>query len=475
MIDYFINDESEIRKISFSFGDHIHFKCITCGSPVKRTYKGKSSFANIRLLCRNCKAKETKTERYGDPYYFNHEKGRKTMIERYGVPYSGMSSELLAKMNDTKEKRYGDPNYTNKEQCKLTWKNKSKKEIQDIVNQIKQTKSDRYGDPYYFNREKGRKTMIERYGVPYSGMSQELFAKTCDTKLKEYGDPYYHNMDQMKKTNLEKYGVEFILQSEKKRNECSTTMIERYGVPYSGMSQELFAKTCDTKLKEYGDPYWTNQDKICKTYIDRYGAYRPQNYKYSFYGLLFDSAWELAVWIYCIDHNIPIIREPCSFKYFDMYNKSCDYIPDFMIGGKLVEIKGSQFLKPDGTMYFPYNKKKVDGKWVKITPEEKAYKDDLFERKHQCGLANGVEFWKESECAKYIEYCNLVYPGWNIVFRKNNPLNPSYLCGPIINPGFFQSQSFFLISTIGVTPFDIKQEEKYAPITGKGLTPFDIK
>ena len=395
MIDYFINDESEIRKISFSFGDHIHFKCITCGSPVKRTYKGKSSFANIRLLCRNCKAKETKTERYGDPYYFNHEKGRKTMIERYGVPYSGMSSELLAKMNDTKEKRYGDPNYTNKEQCKLTWKNKSKKEIQDIVNQIKQTKSDRYGDPYYFNREKGRKTMIERYGVPYSGMSQELFAKTCDTKL-----------------------------------------------------------------KEYGDPYWTNQDKICKTYIDRYGAYRPQNYKYSFYGLLFDSAWELAVWIYCIDHNIPIIREPCSFKYFDMYNKSCDYIPDFMIGGKLVEIKGSQFLKPDGTMYFPYNKKKVDGKWVKITPEEKAYKDDLFERKHQCGLANGVEFWKESECAKYIEYCNLVYPGWNIVFRKNNPLNPSYLCGPIINPGFFQSQSFFLISTIGVTPFDIKQERR---------------
>ena len=163
------------------------------------------------------------------------------------------------------------------------------------------------------------------------------------------------------------------------------------------------------------------------------------------------------------------------FEYKDFENNFHKYIPDFSINGKLVEIKGSQFFNSDGSMRFPYNKKKVNGEWINMTIEEKKYMDDLYERKHQCGLSNGVEFWKESDCKKYIDYCNTKYPGWNNIFRKDNFYNPSYWCYDIINIGYPQPQYYLPISQQGISLYDINKEDKYHFVKDKGLTPFDIK
>ena len=76
-------------------------------------------------------------------------------------------------------------------------------------------------------------------------------------------------------------------------------MTNRYGVPYSGMSKELSDKTNITKLKLYGTINVTR--------------------KYDYYGVFFDSSWELAVWIYCIDNNIPIIRNLYDINKEDKY------------------------------------------------------------------------------------------------------------------------------------------------------------
>lgn len=52
-----------------------------------------------------------------------------------------------------------------------------------------------------------------------------------------------------------------------------------------------------------------------------------------------DSSWELAYVMYCLDHNISIKRNTEKRQYV-YKNKTKNYIPDFLVEDKLVEIKG---------------------------------------------------------------------------------------------------------------------------------------
>lgn len=52
-----------------------------------------------------------------------------------------------------------------------------------------------------------------------------------------------------------------------------------------------------------------------------------------------DSSWELAYVIYCLDHSIDISRNNIIRKY-EYEGKIRKYLPDFIVNGKLVEIKG---------------------------------------------------------------------------------------------------------------------------------------
>lgn len=56
-------------------------------------------------------------------------------------------------------------------------------------------------------------------------------------------------------------------------------------------------------------------------------------------GIFCDSSWELAYVIYCLDHNIDIRRNTEKRQYV-WEDKVKSYIPDFIVGGNIVEIKG---------------------------------------------------------------------------------------------------------------------------------------
>lgn len=56
-------------------------------------------------------------------------------------------------------------------------------------------------------------------------------------------------------------------------------------------------------------------------------------------GYFCDSSWELAFVIYCLDHNMHIERNTEKRQY-TYNNKTKNYIPDFIVESKLVEIKG---------------------------------------------------------------------------------------------------------------------------------------
>ena len=63
-------------------------------------------------------------------------------------------------------------------------------------------------------------------------------------------------------------------------------------------------------------------------------------------------------------------------------------MPDFKVENKLYEIKGDQFLKPDGTWQCPYNH----------------LVDDVYEAKHQCLIKNNVNILYKEDYKKYLNY-----------------------------------------------------------------------
>ena len=317
------------------------------------------------------------------------------------------------------------------------------------------------------------KGMERKYGkgIKHAHQVPELHQKAYDTTCKRFNSDHPFSSPKMiskyKKGNIEKYGVEWSLQSPEVRKKANDKMLELYG------TENLFySKGFQESVKQY----WKNkygvenpsqvpeiQKKVREIINERYNGRTP-SVRYIYFGITFDSSWELAVWIYCIDHNIPIIREPVRFEYYDINNKCHYYIPDFSISGKLVELKGDQYFSSNRTMIYPYNTKKLSGTWIPMTDDEKKFMNDLYERKHQCGLANGVKFWCIDDVQHYLDYCNMMYPGWNIKYRINNVYNPSYWVGyfPII------------IKDNGFTPYNCDMKEKYTPIIGKGVSPFDI-
>lgn len=56
-------------------------------------------------------------------------------------------------------------------------------------------------------------------------------------------------------------------------------------------------------------------------------------------GIFCDSSWELAYVIYCKDHNIQIERNK-EFRHYIFNEVQKRYLPDFIVDGELVEIKG---------------------------------------------------------------------------------------------------------------------------------------
>lgn len=385
------------------------------------------------------KISDTLNNKTDDEWNTIIEKRKNTNLSLYGTESALANTDILNKMRkEYKEKTGYDNPMRNPEvvlKVKNNWRNMSKEEIDIRNSKIKTTKLNKYGDSNYNNMQK----CLDSFKKNHNGLTQSEYYASAD----------YQN--KIKANNKTKYGVEYYTNREKAKQTC----INLYGTPYPMQTDEIKSKAIKNKLSKYNNLSGPNGNKY-------------------YYGINFNSSWELAVWIYCVDHNIPIVREPVTLTFLDTYNKLSHFVVDFMINGKLVEIKGDYYFNRNGTMCYPYNVEKVGTAFVQLTPERKKYKDDLAERKRQCGLANGVEFWREKDCLKYIEYCDTKYPGWNILYRKDNPYNPSYWCGFIFNPGYYQRPMYYLLLNKGITPFDCNNKSQYADITGKGLTPFDV-
>ena len=283
------------------------------------------------------------------------DKSKKTNLEKYGVEFPAQCKKVKEKAKQTCMQKYGVQNGGGSQQAiekiKIAYWTKDDAEKESIKNKRKATNLEKYGYkstgqvPEF--KKQIEQTCLNKYGVTNGGASKEA-------------------QEKIKATNLKKYGVESTFQAEEIKEKIKQTNLERYGMPS-----------------------YTQTEKYRNNLFEKYGAYHAPTNRYKYKNQYFDSFPELCLYMYCLENNIPIIREPIELT-FDFDEKTYHYYPDFKINDELIEVKGKQFLTEDGSWCNPFDHSL----------------DRLFEAKHQCALANNVKILYEQEYKKYINWFN---------------------------------------------------------------------
>ena len=327
------------------------FICSDCGKKKVQSLK----FINEDLCCRCCCAKHT-------------------LLKTKKVSNVSQLESVKKKIKKTKKKLYGDENYNNP--------NKMKKTCEKIYGGVgfaskilkkrsKETNLLLHGNENWNNPDKNKETCNEIYGCDYSWQAKEVKRKIKETQEKLYG------------------GIG--LASKEIREKQEKTMDNIYGIKHPMQSNILFDKSKKTKKEKYNDENYNNREKYKETCKEIFGYENPMQSpefnastkkKYLFEGIYFDSNWEIILYKFLKDHNIDFKFHDKNTKFTFFYNIERTYIPDFIINGNVIEIKGPHFFK-DGKMICPW-KHKND------TPEKIEWRNGLFEAKHQCMLNNGV-------------------------------------------------------------------------------------
>ena len=128
--------------------------------------------------------------------------------------------------------------------------------------------------------------------------------------------------ERYKKTIIEKYGVPYMFQNEQIKEKIKETNIKKYGVEYPNQNPDIFKKGLQSSFKR-------------KEYIDPFGRkYNILGYEDYVLDILFNN--EKIEHLYAgDDENIPI------FQYLNNNNKIHYYYPDIFIPSqnRIIEVK----------------------------------------------------------------------------------------------------------------------------------------
>lgn len=242
---------------------------------------------------------------------------------------------------------------------------------------------DKYGSKealYEAQKKKREETNLKKYGVKslfeLKDFQNELNKKAKEAIKKKYGVINPSQIKEVREANKLRWTPEMKkeqadwFKSKEFKIKSKRTCFEKYGVSNGGGSEDAIKKIQKTKIEKYG-----------LGHIEK---------KYKYNNEVFDSSWELAFYIYCIDNSILVEHETEKIEYYCEGIKHY-YFPDFKIGNEFIEIKGDQFFK-DGEFINPYGKT-----------------TEVMKAKFRCMLDNNVKILKKKDCKKYLDYVNLKY------------------------------------------------------------------
>ncbi len=347
-----------------------------------------------------------------------------------------------------------------KEHLRQIWRNKTKEEIDERTRKSKATLKEKYGNENYNNIEltqkhdrmnhggklacqtkegkaKRKATCRRKWNVDYPTQRPEFKDMLNETWSKKTEEEIRQTVESRERTCLEKIGVKNPMQSKDILNRAMETQMDRYnGIGFA--SKETNEKIRCAFQQTYGtsDPgnrpeaiearklKWEQKSEQEKKelvnkcqetnrrnhggilYQQTHVCHVRRRKRYWHDGMWFDSKWEIKVYDYCKNINIACEYQPnISFTY-ECCERKWIYQPDFLINGKIYEVKGDQFFKVDESghevMFNPYRNKK----W---SDERYARECAKFEAKHQCMLANNVTILRGKDINNLKEVFKHVY------------------------------------------------------------------
>lgn len=187
-------------------------------------------------------------------------------------------------------------------------------------------------------------------------------------KMTNLRKPQYIKDEEYKKRGIAISNAYKSKPEEEKKKEIekrSKTRSENWKLYPEEKKQMIIEKRKNAQLKKFNG-HWAAQ-------TPEFAKNRRKGILYD--NIMFDSKWEIDLYILCKQLNLNFEYHPnITFGY--TYDGAIHYYqPDFIIDGKLYEVKGGQFFKND-KMICPFDRND--------------YKDGLFEAKHQCMINNNV-------------------------------------------------------------------------------------
>ena len=215
-----------------------------------------------------------------------------------------------------------------------------------------------------------KETCIDKYGVSNPAKLKEVKEKEYKTRIERYGSlsaSYQEGFEKTKKTFLEKYGSEYITTTEHFKTKAKETLIKHFGVDNPSKSSEVIFKREKTCLSKYGSTsYLASEEgrkRIEETCLKKYGCSNPGflanakgRKKYLYNDIMFDSSWELSLYIYWKDKYVPFqYHNGDYFEYEGDDGKIHRYYPDFKVfdakdGWNYVEVKSDFLISENGNI-----------------------------------------------------------------------------------------------------------------------------
>lgn len=226
-----------------------------------------------------------------------------------------------------------------------------------------------------------------------------------------------------RKTNILHCGYAYNLSSLEFRKSLKTHNLEQYGVEYTTQRQDVKDKIQHTKLERYGNlcgsyektkNHFTSEiyEKSKQTCLRRYGvanggasdiAQQKMKRRYMYDNVDFDSAPELAMYIWLKDNNIKFTYHDGAYFEYIFNNVTYRYYPDFYLPeiDSYIEIKGDHFFENDGSMQCPFKDKSNVKRHLMLSAK--------YEAKHQCMLKNNVIILRNAQYEYFLFYVNAIY------------------------------------------------------------------
>lgn len=264
------------------------------------------------------------------------------------------------------------------------------------------TLTDSYGPEYFQHWQlKVQETNLAKFGVANAMDSEDISAKQKDSVRAKVERDKDTILQKRVDTVFARYGVVNVGQLPDHTAKMQQTSIEKFGAISYSSTEECKSKVTNSWKNISPEKLAAIRKKAENTCLARYGvsnysktpaAQKKRRSLYEFCGMYFDSSYELSYFLWALYNNKTIERPSVTFEYLA---NGCihTYIPDFIVDGELVEIKGAHFFNENGDLFNPFSKDLNE--------------QEIYKQKGMCMKENGVKVITDGDT--YRKWVDLTY------------------------------------------------------------------